>query len=200
MQLLKITTNPMKYELEITPAKLEYQQNFIPRADVETTASQLKIRTEPGELRLDSYEARKSLGIVTVGDQIRSAAERSQQIFAQNIRSTIKAGQQMANIEDGVTISQIIRQKMLEQPQTYTAFLPSAGVDITWKPNEMEMNYTPGETNYNWEIKSPEFQYIPGSVKMRITEYASVDVEYLGSPMYVPPSADPTLLGESEVV
>ena len=97
----------------------------------------------------------------------------------------------MARIEDGMTIGQIIRQKMLEQPETFTAFLPSGGADISWEPNQIEMEYEKGKVNYDWQIKSNVMSYVPGSVRMQIIQYGKVEVEYLGTPMYIPPSSDP---------
>ncbi len=200
MQLLKITTTPMKYELETTPARLEYKQDFLPHANTHTTPSELKIKTKPAELRLDTYEARKSLGFATIRDRVRMAAEKSLSIFAQNIRRTVEEGKQMAKIEDGVTIGQIIRDKMLQQPQIYTAFLPSTGADISWEPPHISVENTAGSVEFDWQIEPLKLQYIPGSVEMRIIEYAHVDIEYLGSPMYIPPSADPNYEESSDAV
>lgn len=191
MQLLQITTTPMKYELVIEPARLEYQQDFMPRAKVETTDSELKIRTSPTVLRLDTYEARRSLGFATVGDRIRQAAQKGGSSIRKYTTEAKEMGKEMSNIHEDVTIAQIIRQKMLEQPEMYTAFLPSAGAEISWEPGSISLNYRPQQTDYDWQIKDNPLVYIPGSIRVKIVEFAKVNIEYLGSPMYIPPSADP---------
>mgnify|MGYP000920170298 FL=1 len=191
MQLLQITTTPMKYELVIEPARLEYQQDFMPRAKVETTDSELKIRTSPTVLRLDTYEARRSLGFATAGDRIRQAAQKGRSSIREYTTEAKEMGKEMSNIHEDVTIAQIIRQKMLEQPEMYTAFLPSAGAEISWEPGSISLNYRPQQTDYDWQIKDNPLVYIPGSIRVKIVEFAKVNIEYLGSPMYIPPSADP---------
>lgn len=193
MQLLQITVTPMQYELEIEQARLEYKQDFLPRANVQTTPGQFEIQTKPAQVRLDTYNARRSIGFARVGDRISEAAQKGSKHLAQYTRENVDMGKQMANIEDGVTIGQLIRQKMIDggRSQSYTAFLPSQGPGISWEPPNIRMGYEPGNTNYDWKIKSNVLSYVPGSVRVRITQFASVDVEYLGSPMYFPPSAAP---------
>ena len=80
---------------------------------------------------------------------------------------------------------------MLEQPQMYTAFLPSAAAEISWEPSQLRMSFTPSKSSYDWKLTQNEFSYTPGSVKMKILENASVDIEYIGGPLYIPRSADP---------
>ena len=100
-------------------------------------------------------------------------------------------GKDMARIEDGVTIRDLMRQKVLESSSTYTAFLPSTGVTISWQPGEFSCQFEPAKTNYHWNIKDNQYEYIPGSVRMRIIEKGDVSIEYIGDPNYVPPSANP---------
>lgn len=97
----------------------------------------------------------------------------------------------MAKIEDGVTIGQLINQKMMVQPTTVTAFLPSGNMSIMWDPPKTDIQYEEGSNEVDWDINPNTISYVPGSVKLHITQFASVDVEYLGAPMYVPPSASP---------
>jgi len=193
MQLLKITTTPMKYELEIEPSRLEYVNDYIPSADVSRDPSELKIETENTSVRIDTYEARKSLGLLNSADQMRQRAETARTAVSQKTREHVEIGAQMAKIEDGVTIPQIMRQKMQQtlQRSSVTVFIPSTGADLTWDPPRIDVEYTKGELNYDWNELQSSMRYIPGSVRIKIVEYASINVEYLGGPMYVPPSADP---------
>lgn len=191
MQLLHITTTPMKYELEVEHARLEYQQNFIPRANVRTTPQEMKLDSQRASLRLDTYEARKSLGYAQVGDRIRQAAERGKNQISQFTRNSVETGEELAKIEEGVTIAQLVRQRMLEQPQSYTMFLPSSGPEISYQPGFLTTEWQPGDLNYDWQIQKPPVTYIPGSVRMKILEYAKVEIEYVGKPIYCPPSSAP---------
>lgn len=97
----------------------------------------------------------------------------------------------MQQIQDGVSIGQIIRQRLLQQPETYTTFLPSAGTDISWQPAQLDKQYNPGSLEFDWQIMQNQMNFIPGKFQFEITQYPDVRVEYLGKPTYVPPSASP---------
>ena len=70
MQVIEIKTTPGKYELEVTPAKLEYDNDAIRDMHVQTTPSTLKIDAKNISVKIDSYESRKSIGLMTMGDRI----------------------------------------------------------------------------------------------------------------------------------
>ena len=189
MQVIEIKTTPGKYELEVTPAKLEYDNDAIRDMHVQTTPSTLKI---------DSYESRKSIGLMTMGDRISYEANRGKQNAAEKTREYVNIGQQMSNIHEGANIPSIIAQKRLADtnPQLVTAFFPSVGPNISWEPNELNMEYTPTELDINWQELDRSMTYIAGSVKFNVVQRASVDIEYVGGPNYFPassaPDAEPT--------
>lgn len=192
MQLLRITTNPMKYEMEIVRPKLEYNQDPIPSANMESHSAKLKIdKIENTKVNIDTYEARKSLGIMKVGDLIKKGAEKMDKHIKEVTREYVNIGKAMSNIQDTVSISDIFKSKMLEQPQLYTAYLPSVGADLTWSPAQLLMSFEQGDIKADWQINENKFNFIPGSIHLNISEFASVNIEYLGGPMYVPPSASP---------
>ena len=45
--------------------------------------------------------------------------------------------------------------------------------------------------NFDWRILKGDFEFIPGDIEFNITQYPDVMIEYIGGPIYVPPSADP---------
>ncbi len=199
MQLLNITATPTKYELKIEPARLELSNpDKIPEAKLSFSPLELKIDSKNTTVRLDTYQARKSLGYMNIDDTIRANAENSVQQFNRNVRETVEFGQQVARIEDDVTIRDVVQQKMLEQPQLYTMFLPSGGVEISWEPNELNVKFTPGDVEMEWDRPQMELTYVPGSIRLEILEFAKVEIEYLGSPIYIPKSADPNYVPPEE--
>jgi len=197
-QLIKITTTPPKYELEIEPARLEYVNDHIPSAEVSRTPSELRIKTENTSVRIDTYEARKSLGHLNTADMFRRRAELCKEHFQQKVREYVEEGAEMARIEDGVTIPEIIRQKFNTMPTSVTVFIPKTGADLTWEPPKLDIEYIPSHIRYDWDKPESYLRYIPGSVKLKIIERGKVEVEYLGTPMYIPPSADPNREDKTE--
>jgi len=198
MQLLSITTTPMKIELEVEYAKLEYNQDLKPDYDISVTQAELELRAKGAELRLDTYEARKSLGYMDSADSTRQYAEKGKQHISRLMQEYVQDGKSMGEIQNGVEIRDIVRQKMLTQPELYTTFLPSASADIAYQPGSLNVNYQPGNVNLDWKIQDTLYNYVPGSIHMEIVEYPQIDIQYLGGPMYVPPSADPNFEGEAE--
>ncbi|MEA4894339.1 MAG: DUF6470 family protein [Oscillospiraceae bacterium] len=191
MQLLKITTTPMKYEFEVENPKLKYQQDLIPSGDISTTDSQLSIDTKNAEIKIDTYQARKSLGLLNIDDSIRQYSEKGKEHITKLIQEYVQIGKQLGDIQDGVDIGDVIRQKIIETPILYTTTLPSAEADISCEPAEADISFQPGDVSVDWQIKDTSYVFQPGSFHMKIVEYPKIDIEYLGGPMYVPPSANP---------
>lgn len=191
VQLLKITNIPIEYNYRITPGRLELKQAQNPSQRMTQVPSRLNIQTQNIQMRLDSTELRASLNLRTNGDFARYCADKGTQAAYETIGETVQFGNQMARIQDGVTIGQLIKKRMLVQPVTYTAFFPSADVQISWQPQELDLEYDAGSLEFDWEIMRNRMDYIPGKFQMAITQYPKVQIEYLGKPNYVPPSATP---------
>lgn len=192
MQLLEITTTPVQYEIQVEHARLERRQDHLPTAEVEHTPARVELHSQNVQLRLDSYEARRSLGIERVGDRIRARAQEGMRHVREKTREYVEMGQAMSRVEDGASIKQIIRQKLKSGAgEMYTAFLPSAGAEISWVPNRLETRVDPGQLHYDWNEMRHALNYVPGSVRLQILQYPSVDIRYTGTPLYFPPSSAP---------
>ncbi len=190
MQVLLIENIHTKWELNIENAKLEYSQ-APPVANIENNSGELQIETKSGKLEYDTYEARQSLGFNNSEDLISSASQKGKDSIRQYTRQAVETGAQLARIEDGVSIGQIVKNKMQEMDGTYTAFMPSGGVQMQWIPNQITTQFEPGEIQFDWDIQETEFDFSPGSVHFQILQYPNVNIEYVGDPLYVPPSSDP---------
>ena len=190
-QLLRITSTPIKYELEVEHPKLEIKREN-PSASVDTKPAKLTITNmKDTSVNISTYQARKSLGIMDFADFTAQNAAESQQALTKQIGEYVQIGNQTSQIQDGVTIGDIYRSKMMDSTnyQLYTAYLPSGGADLTWNPAQLDMNYQPGDVSVDWDVSANEFNFIPGSIRMKVTQLASVNIEYLGGPLYFPPSA-----------
>lgn len=190
-QLLRITSTPIKYELEVEHPKLEIKRED-PSASVDTKPAKLTITNmKDTSVNISTYQARKSLGIMDFADFTAQNAAESQQALTKQIGEYVQIGNQTSQIQDGVTVGDIYRSKMMDSTnyQLYTAYLPSGGADLTWNPAQLDMNYQPGDVSVDWDVSANEFNFIPGSIRMKVTQLASVNIEYLGGPLYFPPSA-----------
>lgn len=191
MQLIKITNIPIEYNYSMEPARLEMKRAPNPVQKMTHDPAEMHLRARNIQVRLDTTELRASLNHRTSGDFARYYGNKGMQTAYDTIGESVQFGNGMAQIQDGVSISQLVRQKMLEQPVSYTTFLPSAPTDISWQPQALDMEYDPGSLKFDWKLMRNSMDYIPGKFQMNITQYPRVQVEYLGEPSYVPPSSDP---------
>lgn len=53
------------------------------------------------------------------------------------------------------------------------------------------MDYTPSSIEFEADIKNAMTNYVPGELSINVEQYPKVEIEYMGEPMYVPPSAAP---------
>ena len=191
MQLINITSTPIEYKINIEPGRLEMKQADNARQKMTSFPSELSIQSRNIEVRLDSTRMRASLNLRNPGEFARYYGSQGMQTAYENIGDRVQFGNQISQIQDGASISQVVQQKMLEQPTTYTTFIPSAGIDISWQPQQLNLDYQPTQLEFDWQTMKNSMEYVPGKYQMDILQYPKVQIEYLGTPTYVPPSADP---------
>jgi len=189
--LLDISVTPIEIHVNATPAKLEYDNTLQPIAKVHTTNATLSMQTTAPEMRIDTYEARKSIGLENSGDFARDIGQRGMQALSKRIGEIVQDGNQMADTANGVRVADIIRQKMLEQPELVTTFLPTGGADVSFQAGDLKMQVQPGDINCDWGKMGCEQHYTPATMEFEVVQRPEIHFEYLGRPAYVPPSADP---------
>ncbi len=188
--LLNITTNSGQYELQVNHAKLEYDNHPLPRANVKTVQGSFQLNAEPARLRVDSYQARKSLGHLNFTDTYKEASNNAQANLSEYISDTIRIGKGVGDVTDGSTIGSLVTQKMIDMPRSMTIFIPTSGsVSISWQDSELNREYTPTEMTYDWDIKDVDFTYTRGDVSLNVVQSPNVDIKYVGEPLYFPRSA-----------
>lgn len=185
-QLIQITTTNVQYELKVEHAKLEYKQDLIPNAKVNTTSGSFKMSSQRASLNIDTYEARKSLGLAKVGDAIADNVQKGAQGQADYMQRIITQNRALGDIASGTKIEDLVRNRMAQQPSSVTVFLPSTGADISYQEGSLETSYDPGTVSHDWDIKDFTFEYIPGSVDLIVTQMPSVSIEYVGETNFLP--------------
>lgn len=195
MQLIKITSTPIKYELTVERPRLVSKPADNAQMKQKTTQGSFDIKTQNVQVRLDTMEMRSSIGLKSAPKLIQEAASRGYQAADKAKSNYVDMGNQLSQIQTGVGVADVVKQRMLEQPVSQTVFLPSTGPVISWIPNQIEMKYNPGELSVNWKIMESTMDYVPGKFQMEILQYPKITIQYLGEPNYVPPSASPNYKG-----
>lgn len=190
-QLLKITTIPLEYQLKIQKARLEYS-NSSASLEMHKTPGGFSMKSRPAKLNLDTYEARNSV-VPTVKRSISQRAAEGLQTAQQTTAQYAQEGQQLLKSGDGgELLGQIFRQRaQMPTGEFQLGFIPSAPVNITYQEPNLTLDYEMDKLKFDLKVAQGNYQFIPGDIEMSITQHPDVQIEYIGEPMYVPPSASP---------
>lgn len=197
-QLLKITTIPIEYELKVSNAKLEHKNGT---AEMEITRDEggMKIRSRPIQLRLDTYEARNSV-VPTTKTSISQAAEKGRQAAYEATAQFAKEGQMLLKTkigEGGEALKAMFEQRVaLPTGEFQMDFIPKGGANIEWEEASLSIRYDMDKLNFDMKIDKGDVKFIPGTIELMISQYPDVKIEYIGEPIYIPPSAAARFKGE----
>lgn len=195
--LLSITTVPIKVELNIVKGEMRNPRVNNPDAafkmDIETQDGNLRIHSEPMKIHIDTYAARSSLGYGNYNnlDFFKKKSEEGFRLAYEGTARIANDGNQLAR---GAKPSEIAAQHIRagQTVQTIMEFLPKTGADVTFEEGVLNINYEVGDVNIDWEnAQMMPYEFTPGRVEISIAQMPRVEIEYLGGPIYVPPSADP---------
>mgnify|MGYP003311655983 CR=1 FL=1 len=56
---------------------------------------------------------------------------------------------------------------------------------------DITIDYQLDKLNFDWKTQQGSFEFIPGDIEIMVSQRPEVRIEYIGDPLYVPPSADP---------
>lgn len=192
--LLKITTIPIEVEVTITRAQLKAKTEQ-PHADVTRQKGGLRIEAEPLRINIDTFQMRESMGQLSNETRIRKAAQDGIQLCYQAMARVVEEGNALADLPSGTTPADIQRQKLLSSARSadmVLEFLPKTGPDITWNGGKLSIQYEVDKLDFDWDVMTrPDFEFVPANIEFTVKQRPQVKIEYLGDPLYVPPSANP---------
>lgn len=111
MQLLKITTIPLEYDLNIQNAKLTAPQIEPAKLSQHTTPAAINLQTENAKVRMDSSAMRRSMGMKSIADVSKEAPVKTQETANKVTSDYVNMGNSM--VKPGMTIAQFMKQKSL---------------------------------------------------------------------------------------
>ena len=190
-QLIEITTVPIKYQLKVQNASLNYKSSL---AEVEITRDkgEMKIRSKPIKLRMDTFDARNSV-VPTTKTSIAQAAQKGTRVAYEATADFAREGQLMLKGkigEDNEVLNQILAERVARPTGDFQlGFVPTTGPNIQWEAPEFNIEYEMDKLNFSARIGKGDFEFIPGSIELQIEQMPDIRIEYVGKPLYVPPSA-----------
>ena len=188
--LLKITSVPLKFEMTVNNARLEYN-NSNAQLEISRDDGGLKIKSNPIKLDIDSFECYNSVN-PTARTSITNAAEKGKMAAYEATAAYAREGKLFLNAKIGEdVIGRMAASNMEVNTNVGLAFTPTARPELNWSDPEIMIEYELDKLNFDWKVMNGNFEFIPGNIEISITQQPDVVIEYIGSPIYVPPSADP---------
>ena len=197
-QLLQIKTIPINYELKVNNARLE-RRSSTAELEISRDKGGMHIKSRPVRVNIDSFEARNSV-VPNTSTSIKQAAEKGRTASYQATAQYASEGKLMLNAQigqGGEVLDQIIQQRT-EQPTGNfgITFLPSAAAQLSYVPPSLTIEYEMDKLNFDMKVEKGQVEFIPGNIELSVTQYPDVVIEYVGKPIYVPPSVAERFSGE----
>lgn len=189
-QLLQINTVPIKIDVTVNRAKLQYNSDA-PKVQVSRDKGGLKLQAQPIKINIDNQKMRDSINMKSPDKVTQDYADKGIKISYQATAKIVQDGNQLVDAQH-ISPAQLAAQQNSRSIETILSFLPSDGPDISWSGGTLNINYTADQLNFDWDTNPMAgFEFIPGSIEFVIKEMPHVDIEYVGEPLYVPASANP---------
>lgn len=183
MNLLKITTTPMKINVVVEKSKFEE----IKPAPVASLPS----------LKRANASSQKTIKSSIINKRDVYQSNRLSENRIENIPLTISAvngtsieALQLNHSMQSHDLSGLLKQRLSNTESTQVAYIPVTNTgEIKWEPRSLQLEFQSMQLDLKQLQK--EYKFIPSQLKFEIEQYPSIQIEYLGDPVYVPPSANP---------
>jgi hypothetical protein len=162
--------------------------------NIKTDKGGFKMEARPAKLNIDTYAARASMGLgkKNFGDFYNEEAQRGIKLAYQGVARIADDGNDMAR---GSSPSDVANQSMRSRfsIETVMDFIPKEGAEFSYEEGVLNINYQVDDMNLDWEnLEAARLVFNPGKVEINVAQYCKVEIEYVGDPIYVPPSASPS--------
>lgn len=189
--LLEIKTIPMSIELKVNKASYEIA-NTNATFELKRDKGGLQMEMKPTRLNIDTIETRYSAGIKSAMRSVEDFAKQGVKAAYEATATYAREGSLMLDIDimDN-PIPEIAMKKFFSDVNFNIGFIPKTGPDISWEVGGISINFEMDKLDFDWNIERPQINFIPGSIEVIIKEYPRVEINYKGTPIFVPPSANP---------
>lgn len=180
MNLLKITTTPMKINVVVEKSKFEeVKQVSIPTVPLsrKSNGSALKANKQAVSAKRDVYRPTN-----TAKQSVEHIPLKISAVNGMSVES-VQTNQQTQNL------STVLQQRFSSEASN-VAYIPVSNTgEVKWEPHSMQLEFQPMQIDLGQLQK--QYKFVPSQLKFEIEQYPSIQIEYLGDPVYAPPSANP---------
>ena len=183
---IQINTTDIQMDFNIIKPRQTIKQ---PKATqtIEQPAAILDIKTVKGQLKIDSSQARRDLGLIGPIESIENYAKEGKQKLLEGIARRVREGYQMmegaGKGQGRAVIQQIaVQNHGPKRPGPYNIkFVPSLGsVKIDYIPGKAEISVTPQKPKIDVQVNKPIHEYTPGDVTGTMVVRPKVEIDFIG--------------------
>lgn len=175
MLRINITTQPIRLDYTINNAQLNLQTSQ-PKVQLETSHATVEISQPRGELTIDNYPCRYSIGIKNLADFSRDNATLGRQTAMDAIARIAQDGDQLALIQiKSNAIADIAANSTVSEVLDIT-YAHIALPDIRYQANSVQFNPTDGKVDLTLHRGTVQGDYQRGSVDIQVTQYPTIQI------------------------
>lgn len=190
--LIEIQTVPISIEFKTTSASFQ-PANSTAQLEMTTDDGGLQIKSSPIKLNVDTYEARKSVNPTLKANMEKFASDGNQAAFAATARYA-QEGDILLDIHLNQDAFQQIADLRLENnvhKYPNIKWIPDHPADISWEPGDITIKYETDKLHFDFKQNKQPLEFVPGNIEFTINQRPEVIINYIGAPLYVPPSSAP---------
>ncbi len=193
--LLQMKTTPFEYKMVIHDAKLEMRSSQPGYIANRQKGNGLQIQSTPTQISISTLKARESLGYKNPIKATIENGKKGVEAANEAIGKIAREGNIMMDTRNENAVCQIAKTNSMDSLQTVMSFLPSTGAEISFSKPDLQMRYDADRVQYDWRKNyKPQMQFTRGSIEIQVLNYAKLEIEYIGGPLYIPKSADPNYI------
>lgn len=194
--LLEITTTPARYEYEVMRARLQISQEK-PQVKRTVRRATINMQSQAGRFEMNTVRRRSDMGFKGVVDRANYESDRGVQAATDATARYAQVGNQLAKIDKGANVPDTLWGQSMHHNKGELVLVPLSPVELNYVPASLVMDFQPGEMQSNWNVGRAKLDFVPGSFELNFLQYASINIEYTGGPLYVPSSADPNFVANA---
>lgn len=177
---IRLQSTFIKTGLTIDKPVQEIQQ---PKAKqhIEQPAAILEIETIPGQLHIDSSQARAEAGLKTDSQRVKEFAQDGYQDWLKGLARRARQGRDLMAIHKGGNpiVAHAKENSKLPQKQFNIGWIPSHfSVKMQYDPAQVNIDVKPQKPVTEVEIQKPNHHYTPGTVSVDVLQKNSLEIDF----------------------
>ncbi|WP_372999315.1 DUF6470 family protein [Lutispora sp.] len=179
--MLQISTRNAELDIRVTRARLDMRQ---PPADIQMHQKHPKIimHKEPIQIQIDQTQCFNESGRMTTTALADHISQLGQQAIMEGISRASGEGDRMAKIElKSDAFAEIAYNNSYTVYEYNVGTMPRSRPKIDFVGGNLDIQVEEGYVDLKVTPNSPQFDYYPGKVDIRLKQYPHISFEFVGN-------------------